>query len=179
MKSFKPDIMTIMEREGIELRRGKACCPFHEEKNPSFIINQKKQTYHCFGCGAHGDVITLIQKLHGYDFNDACKYLGITPGKPAPVDPTLQRRRTIQKVFETAISKIYYQLCDRSQHLHRLRLEVKRDPSALTEAGTVLFARRMEELAVVDHKLDILLTGTAEDQLSLLKGAKNDCAQTI
>ena len=139
------------------------------------LSSTRKNKHHCFGCGAHGDVITLIQKLHGYDFKDACKYLGITPGKPAPVDPTLQRRRTLQRGFETAISEIYYQLCDRSQHLHRLRLKVKRDPSALTEAGAVLFARSLGELAEVDYKLDILLTGTAEDQLSFLKGAKNDC----
>ena len=176
MNSFKPDIMTVMEREGIELRRGKACCPFHDENNPSFIVNQKKQTYHCFGCGAHGDVITFIMKMKGLSYKDALTYLGITPGKPASVDPTLQRRRTLQKGFETAISEIYYQLCDRSQHLHRLRLKVKRNPSALTEAGAVLFARRMGELAEVDHKLDILLTGTADDQLYLLKEAQNVCA---
>jgi len=180
MNSPKPDIMTVIEREGIELRRGKACCPFHEEKNPSFIVNQKKQTYHCFGCGAHGDVIALIQKLHGYDFKDACKYLGITPGKPAPVYPTLQRRRTIQERFETAISEIYYQLCDYSQHLHRLRLKVKRDPSALTEAGAVLFARSMGELAEVEHKIDTLVTGTFEEQISILgETRKNDCTKTI
>jgi DNA primase len=176
----KPDILSTIENEGIELKRGKALCPFHDERTPSFIVNQRRQTFHCFGCGAHGDVITFIQKLHGYDFKDACKYLGITPGKPAPVDHNLRRRQTIQEGFETAISEIYYQLCDRSQQLHRLRLKVKRDPSALTEAGAVLFARRMGELAEVEYKIDTLVTGTFEDQIAILgEMGKNDCTKTI
>ena len=179
MNSPRPEIVQTIESEGIRLRQSgrtwRGMCPFHEGKSPALAVYSDSQSWFCFGCSEGGDVITLIQKLHGYDFNDACKYLGITPGKPAPVDPTIQRRRTLQRGFETAISEIYYQLCDRSQHLHRLRLKVKRDPSALTEAGAVLFARSLGELAEVDYKLDILLTGTAEDQLSFLKGAKNDC----
>jgi len=169
MNSPRPEIVQTIESEGIRLRQSgrtwRGMCPFHEGKSPALAVYSDSQSWFCFGCSEGGDVITLIQKLHGYDFKDACKYLGITPGKPAPVDPTLQRRRTLQRGFETAISEIYYQLCDRSQHLHRLRLKVKRDPSALTEAGAVLFARSLGELAEVDYKLDILLTGTAEDQL--------------
>ena len=38
-------------------REFKACCPFHNEKSPSFYVNDEKGFYHCFGCGAHGDAI--------------------------------------------------------------------------------------------------------------------------
>src|SRR3546814_13477255 len=48
-------------------REWKACCPFHNEKTPSFTVNDEKGFYHCFGCGAHGDVIRWMtdQREHG------------------------------------------------------------------------------------------------------------------
>jgi len=48
-----------------------ACCPFHGEKTPSFTVAEDKQFYHCFGCGAHGDVIGFIMEYTGCDFKDA------------------------------------------------------------------------------------------------------------
>ena len=59
-------------------RRGRtlwACCPFHFEKTPSFAINESEQYYHCFGCGASGDVIRFVSKIESVDFYDACKIL--------------------------------------------------------------------------------------------------------
>lgn len=53
-----------------------ACCPFHGEKTPSFTVNESKQFYHCFGCGANGDVIKFIEEYSGLDFVEACKSLG-------------------------------------------------------------------------------------------------------
>lgn len=53
-----------------------ACCPFHSEKTPSFTVDQEKQFYHCFGCGANGDVIKFLCDYNGYDFLQAAKYLG-------------------------------------------------------------------------------------------------------
>jgi len=51
-------------------------CPFHDEKTPSFSVNEAKGFYHCFGCGAHGDVIRFIADFHGLDFRAACAVLG-------------------------------------------------------------------------------------------------------
>ena len=53
-----------------------ACCPFHSEKSPSFSVNEKDQFYHCFGCGAHGNVIGFVMDFSGLGFVDACKELG-------------------------------------------------------------------------------------------------------
>ena len=50
-------------------------CPFHHEKTPSFSVNDEKKFYHCFGCGAHGDVINFIQQANSLGFHDAVKYL--------------------------------------------------------------------------------------------------------
>lgn len=51
-------------------------CPFHGEKTPSFSVSEQKQVYHCFGCGAHGDVIDFVMNYSGLEFVDAYKQLG-------------------------------------------------------------------------------------------------------
>jgi len=83
----KPDIITVLEREGIELKRKGnsfwACCSFHSEKTPSFKVDPERQTFFCFGCNEHGDSIAFIQKYKGLSFKDAISYLGITPSKPS------------------------------------------------------------------------------------------------
>jgi DNA primase len=74
-------------------REYKACCPFHNEKTPSFTINDEKGFYHCFGCGAHGDVIRWMTDQRGLPFMDAVKELAAAAGMemPAP-DPRLAKR---------------------------------------------------------------------------------------
>lgn len=176
----KPDIFAVMEREGIELKHGKALCPFHDERTPSFTVSGKRQRFHCFGCGESGDVIDFIKKLHNLSFKDAISYLGVRPGHPVQINQAIQRRRSIQQSYEKAINKVYSRLCDRARHLNGILLQVKNNPSTLTDAGAVLFAEQMGELAAIDHKLDILLTGTFEDQMLILKGAgRNDSANFI
>ncbi len=49
----------------------KACCPFHQEKTPSFNVNEEKQFYHCFGCGAGGDVFSFVMEIENLDFREA------------------------------------------------------------------------------------------------------------
>jgi DNA primase len=74
-------------------REFKACCPFHNEKSPSFTINDDKGFYHCFGCGAHGDAIRWMTEHQGLPFMDAVKELAAMAGMdmPAP-DPRAARR---------------------------------------------------------------------------------------
>ncbi len=50
-------------------------CPFHNEKTPSFTVNEEKGVFHCFGCGAGGDVFTFLMKIKGADFNEVLIYL--------------------------------------------------------------------------------------------------------
>lgn len=56
-------------------REFKACCPFHNEKSPSFFINDRKGFGHCFGCGAHVDVIDFLMRVDGIDFAAAVETL--------------------------------------------------------------------------------------------------------
>lgn len=53
----------------------KCCCPFHVEKTPSFVVTREKQLYHCFGCGAGGNVITFIMEIEKLNFVEALKFL--------------------------------------------------------------------------------------------------------
>src|SRR6476619_7668665 len=69
-------------------REWKACCPFHNEKSPSFTVNDDKGFYHCFGCGAHGDVIRWLTDQRGLAFMDAVKELAGEAGMELPaMDP--------------------------------------------------------------------------------------------
>lgn len=72
------DIVSTISKYTTLTRRGKtwwACCPFHFEKTPSFAVNEIEQYFHCFGCGASGDVIKFVEKYESLDFYDACKKL--------------------------------------------------------------------------------------------------------
>ncbi len=65
-------------------REFKGCCPFHNEKTPSFYVNDDKGFYHCFGCSAHGDAIRWMTDQRGLPFMDAVKELAATAGMDVP-----------------------------------------------------------------------------------------------
>lgn len=74
-------------------REFKACCPFHHEKTPSFTINDDKGFYHCFGCGAHGDVIGFVMRHDNLSFMDAVEALSAQAGLQMPKpDPAAIRQ---------------------------------------------------------------------------------------
>lgn len=65
-----------------------ALCPFHREKSPSFTVSDDKGFYHCFGCGAHGDVIGFMMNYHRLEFPEAVKQLAEEAGLPMPEPET-------------------------------------------------------------------------------------------
>lgn len=89
---MRGDVETIKERLDIaELASGyvklekagqgfKARCPFHNEKTPSFFISPVRQSFYCFGCGAKGDIFTLVQELEGLSFKETLKMLAEKAG---------------------------------------------------------------------------------------------------
>ena len=95
---------TRLTRAGNEF---KACCPFHQEKTPSFTVNDDKGFYHCFGCGAHGDVIRWMTDQRGLSFMDAVKELASEAGMDVPApDPRMakvaEQRDTLHDVTAAA-----------------------------------------------------------------------------
>lgn len=89
-------------------REYKACCPFHNEDTPSFTINDDKGFYHCFGCGAHGDVIGFVMRYNNLSFPETVEELAREAGLEVPqLTPQeierQQQARDLYDVMETAV----------------------------------------------------------------------------
>src|SRR4051794_1231344 len=81
------DIVDVIERH-LSLKKAGAnyvaCCPFHNEKTPSFSVSPSKQFYHCFGCGAHGNAIGFLMEYSGLAYPEAIRSLAETVGMAVP-----------------------------------------------------------------------------------------------
>ena len=93
----KPSLISVVERYVYLREAGNeliGLCPFHEERTPSFFVNEDKGVFHCFGCGEAGDVVRFIELLEQTDFKGAVKILGIHGGKynPKPIGKTRNKR---------------------------------------------------------------------------------------
>lgn len=82
----RADIVDVVNKYNITLtRRGVnlfGCCPFHNERTPSFIVNPARNTYHCFGCGAHGDAIRFVMELDNKTYPEAIEHIANMFGIP-------------------------------------------------------------------------------------------------
>ena len=87
-----------------------ACCPFHNEKSPSFNVVAKKQFYHCFGCGASGNVISFVMSYLNQGFTDAIETLATRLGLTVPRDGQTEKNSSFQDLYKllSAVS-LYYQ----------------------------------------------------------------------
>ena len=70
----------------------KACCPFHDEKSPSFTVVPDKQFYHCFGCGAHGTAIGFLMEYDHLGFVEAVEELATRVGLEVPREEDVHAR---------------------------------------------------------------------------------------
>ncbi len=96
-----------------------ACCPFHNEKSPSFTVSPSKQFYHCFGCGAHGTAISFLMEYSGLGFIDAIKELAGRAGLQIPEDEGRRHhdgpKLTTLTEIMTRAAKYYYEQMKRSE----------------------------------------------------------------
>ena len=83
------DIVEVLA-DYVQLKRAgrnfKACCPFHNEKTPSFVVSPDKQIYHCFGCQVGGNVIDFVMRHDSMEFPEAVKILAARAGVEVPED---------------------------------------------------------------------------------------------
>ena len=114
------DIVDVIEKF-VPLKRSganlSACCPFHEEKTPSFTVSQQKQFYHCFGCGAHGSAISFLMEYQGLGFIDAIENLAARVGVEVPRD---QRNDSVE---EQRDSKDYFLTNSRAASYYKRQLK--------------------------------------------------------
>lgn len=75
----------------------KGLCPFHSEKTPSFMVNEERQIYHCFGCDEGGDVISFIQQIEAMSFPEALRLLADRAGVELPTYDRSQSKDTVKK----------------------------------------------------------------------------------
>ena len=84
-------------------REYKACCPFHDEKTPSFWVSPDKQFYHCFGCGAHGTALGFLMEYDHLGFVEAVEELAARAGLEVPREggaaagPAHPQRRAVRR----------------------------------------------------------------------------------
>ncbi len=92
------DIVDVIERY-VPLKKAGAnyvaCCPFHNEKSPSFTVSQSKQFYHCFGCGVHGTAIGFVMEHMGMGFVEAVEDLAQHAGMTVPQERATEPQRKI------------------------------------------------------------------------------------
>src|SRR5262249_20439217 len=96
--------VALKRRSGAEYA---GLCPFHNEKTPSFTVNEKKGFYHCFGCGAHGDAVGFVMKTEGLSFLETVEKLAREVGLAVPRATPAERERadraaSLQQIVEEA-----------------------------------------------------------------------------
>jgi DNA primase len=96
----------------------KACCPFHNEKTPSFTVSPSKQFYHCFGCGAHGTALSFLMDYEHMDFIEAVEALAAQQGMEVP------REQGSAQPENKRVSNDLYELLERVGEYYRQQLKL-------------------------------------------------------
>ena len=125
------DIVEVVGRH-VQLKKAginhKGLCPFHGEKSPSFIVSPTRQTYHCFGCGVHGNAVGFLMEHSGLGFIDAVRDLAQQVGMAVPEDestPAERERAAAQKQRQATLSDV---LAKAAEHYRR---QLKSSPRAV------------------------------------------------
>ncbi|HYD33401.1 MAG TPA: DNA primase, partial [Methylophilaceae bacterium] len=120
------DIVDVVDRS-VPLKKAganySACCPFHNEKSPSFTVSPTKQFYHCFGCGAHGTAIGFLMEHQGLSFVEAVQELAKSVGMIVPQE----QRDTDQPQQKVMLG--LQEILQRASNYYRQ--ELKKSPRAI------------------------------------------------
>ena len=144
-----------------------ACCPFHNEKNPSFSVSQAKQFYYCFGCGAHGNVIDFLIQYDRMSFPEAITALAAQVGMEVPRRAQSQYSATQANAHHTL-----YELLDQVAKYYQLQLRqhasCARAVDYLKQRGVSGAIAKEFGLGLAPAGWDTLLTAFPQETSSLL-----------
>ena len=149
---------------GIEVKRnGMACCPFHDDKNPSMKVDQR---FHCFGCGADGDVIDFTAKLFDLSPKEAAEKLaqdfGLIYDSQAPPRRRYVRQKTEAQKFREDRQRCYRVLSDYYYLLKKW--EADHSPRTPEEKPHPRFVEAIHKKIYVEYLLDLFLYESEEEQ---------------
>ena len=149
---------------GIEVKRnGMACCPFHDDKNPSMKVDQR---FHCFGCGADGDVIDFTAKLFNLSPKEAAEKLaqdfGLIYDSQAPPRRRYVRQKTEAQQFREDRQRCYRVLSDYYYLLKKW--EADNSPRTPEEEPHPCFVEAIQKKTYVEYLLDLFLYESEEEQ---------------
>ncbi len=149
---------------GIEVKRnGMACCPFHDDKNPSMKVDQR---FHCFGCGEDGDVIDFTAKLFDLSPKEAAEKLaqdfGLIYDSQAPPRRRYVRQKNEAQKFREDRQRCYRVLSDYYYLLKKW--EADRSPKTPEEEPHPRFVEAIQKKAYVEYLLDLFLYESEEEQ---------------
>ena len=149
---------------GIEVKRnGMACCPFHDDKNPSMKVDQR---FHCFGCGADGDVIDFTAKLFDLSPKEAAEKLaqdfGLIYDSQAPPRRRYVRQKNEAQKFREDRQRCYRVLSDYYYLLKKW--EADRSPKTPEEEPHPRFVEAIQKKTYVEYLLDLFLYESEEEQ---------------
>ena len=160
-------------------RNGMACCPFHNDKTPSMKLDRR---YHCFGCGADGDVIDFAAALYGLGKKEAAVQLAQDFGlsyedwkPPGKVKKPKTRQKSPEEQFQEATNRCFRILADYLHLLMAWRTDYA--PHSPEEAFHPRFVEALQKQAQVEYLLDVLLFGETEEKADLITDYGKDVIQ--
>lgn len=166
---FEAVKQSVSTREAAEFygikvsRTGMACCPFHDDKNPSMKVDQR---FHCFGCGEDGDVIDFTAKLFDLSPKEAAEKLaqdfGLIYDSQAPPRRRYVRQKTEAQKFREDRQSCYRVLSDYYYLLKKW--EADRSPRTPEEEPHPRFVEAIQKKAYVEYLLDLFLYESEEEQ---------------
>lgn len=155
-------------------RNGMTCCPFHDDRHPSMKVDER---FHCFACGADGDVIDFASRYHGIRPLEAAYSLAADFGvpvsektEPVPEKMTLEeileedRLRKFEKEKPEPKDTVTMYFATLTDYIHMLAEWEKRYAPREGEPIHPRFTAAMQKLSLLRYIQDVLLTGTKEDQ---------------
>lgn len=167
------DFKDLVRYYGLDVNRGGfACCPFHNERTPSFKVYEDH--YHCFGCGEHGDHIDFVQKLYGISNIEAAKKISQDYGLglfdrdfAVPVNPILKQKNDYRMWLKNAEQTV----CEYSELLeHWEKIYCPRSP---IDEVSPRYLEAIKNRHLAEFYLEQLRYGTKEDKLDLYKNGQD------